>query len=214
VAPQVSKGEVNPVTGLPEEETTELETDIMLEDGQGMVIGGLIQETDSTVQSKVPYLGDVKGVGWLFRKSEITKQRVEIIVTLIPRIQPYDCEYQVYEQGELVRAGVPLFNGPLVRNYRPWDAILPDGKRVYKPLIPPKKKYMRRPDDFRELTSEYVIPPQPLPQQRFCDEGCRTGGPLHSLRHPEEAFLSEEALPTPDEATMDDTGPEFISDQN
>ena len=135
-------------------------------------------------------------------------------MTLIPRIQPYDCEYQSYEQGELVRAGVPLFNGALVRNYRPWDAILPDGKRVYKPLIPPKKKYMRRPDDFRELTSEYVIPPQPLPQQRFCDEGCRTGESLRSLRHPEEAFLSEEGLPAPEEATTHDTDPEIISDQN
>jgi type II secretory pathway component GspD/PulD (secretin) len=213
VKPEVSKGEVNPETGLPEEETTELETDVMLEDGQGMVIGGLIQESDSTVQSKVPYLGDVKGVGWLFRKSEITKQRVEIIVALVPRIQPYDTEYQAYEQGELVRAGVPLFNGPLNRNYRPWDAILPDGKRVYNPLIPKKKKYLRRPDDFRELTSDYVIPPQPLPQQRFYDEACETEL-LPTLRHPERAFLSEEAMHVPAAADASGADVEIISDQN
>ena len=139
VKPEVSTGEVNPETGLPEESTTELETDVMLEDGQGMVIGGLIKETDSVVQRKMPYLGDVKGLGWFFRHSEVTKERVEIIVALVPRIQPYDAQWQAFEQGELVKAGVPLFHGqhgPLKRAYRPWDPILPDGKRVYRPLIP------------------------------------------------------------------------------
>jgi len=213
VKPEVSKGEVNPVTGLPEEETTELETDIMLDDGQGMVIGGLIQETDSVVQSKVPYLGEVKGVGWLFRKSEVTKQRVEIIIALVPRIQPYDAEWQAFEQGELVRAGVPLYNGPLNRNYRPWEPILPDGKRVSRPLIP--KKHGRRPiSDFHELTSEYVVPRQPLPQQRFYGEACELEGPMPTLMHPEGAFLSDETLPMPDVDDRAVKGGEVITDQN
>ena len=77
VKPEVSKGAVNPETGLPERQTTELETDVMLNDGQGMIIGGLIKENDSVTQSKVPYLGNVKGVGWLFRRSEVTKERVK-----------------------------------------------------------------------------------------------------------------------------------------
>ena len=47
VRPEVSKGAVNPDTGLPESQTAELETDVMLNDGQGMVIGGLIKENDS-----------------------------------------------------------------------------------------------------------------------------------------------------------------------
>lgn len=213
VKPEVSKGEVNPVTGLPEEETTELETDIMLDDGQGMVIGGLIQETDSVQQSKIPYLGEVKGVGWLFRKSEVTKQRVEIIIALVPRIQPYDAEWQAFEQGELVRAGVPLYNGPLNRNYRPWEPILPDGKRVYRPLIP--KKHGRRPiSNFNELTSEYVVPPQPLPRQSFYGERCEADGPMPTLMQPEGEFLSEETLPMPDVNDRALERGEIISDQN
>jgi hypothetical protein len=213
VKPEVSKGEVNPVTGLPEEETTELETDIMLEDGQGMVIGGLIQETDSVVQSKVPYLGEVKGVGWLFRKSEVTKQRVEIIIALVPRIQPYDAEWQAFEQGELVRTGVPLYNGRLNRNYRPWEPILPDGKRVYRPLIP--KKQGRRPiSNFQELTSEYVVPPQPLPRQRFYGDICESDGPAPLLMQPEGAFLSEEALMTLDADGRAVESGEIITDQD
>ena len=130
VKPEVSKGNVNPSTGLPESQTTELETDVMLRDNQGMVIGGLIKEEDHVAQNKVPYLGNVKGVGFLFRRSEVTKKRSEIIVALVPRIQPYNCQYHDFEQGELVKASVPLMHGALKRTDRPWDPVLPDGKRV------------------------------------------------------------------------------------
>ncbi len=136
IKPEVSTGEVSSDTGLPDSHTAELETDVMLADGQGMIIGGLIKENDKTIQSKVPYLGNVKGLGWLFRHSEITKERDEIIVALVPRVQPYDPKWQAFEQGELVKASVPLFHGPLCRTDRPWDPVLPDGKRVQYPLVP------------------------------------------------------------------------------
>jgi hypothetical protein len=47
IMPEVSSGDVNPDTGLPEEQTTELQTDVMLASGQGVVIGGLIKENDN-----------------------------------------------------------------------------------------------------------------------------------------------------------------------
>ena len=87
---------------------------MLLNDGQGMIIGGLINESDDVKQEKVPYFGNVKGVGFLFRRSEVTKKRTEIIVALVPRIQPYNCEYHDFEQGELVKASVPLTARPAV----------------------------------------------------------------------------------------------------
>ncbi len=59
VRPEVSSGRINPQTSLPEEETTEVELAVMLPDGRGMVIGGLIKETDIDSQGKVPMLGDL-----------------------------------------------------------------------------------------------------------------------------------------------------------
>jgi hypothetical protein len=212
VKPEVSKGEVNPDTGLPEEETSELETSVMLDDGQGMIIGGLIQENDSVTQSKVPYLGEVKGIGWLFRRTEVVKERVEIIVALVPRIQPYDAEWQEYEQGEIVRATVPLFEGPLKRTYRPWEPILPDGKRVYKPLVPKKKRYGFT-GPYSSVASEYLVTPYPLPRQNFYGDRCQSEEPLPALRYPERAFLSEEALPAPDVDGREEPR-SVISDQN
>jgi hypothetical protein len=187
VKPEVSDGAVSEKTGLPSSKTAELETDVMLRDGEGMIIGGLIREEDRTEQKKVPYLGEVKGLGWFFRDSTVVKQRDEVVIGLVPRIQPYSQQYYDYEQGELVKAGVPLFDGPLVRNDRPWDPILPDGKRVYRRLLPWQNRGDYWPNRYGS-NAEYVIPPQPLPQQKFYAPPC---GPQP------QPLLSDEALPVP-----------------
>jgi hypothetical protein len=171
VAPEVSEvSGQRPSPDLPPDtSTTELETDVMLEDGQGMVIGGLIKEADTTAQSKIPYLGDMRGVGWLFRHSGVTKERQEIIVAIVPRIQPYEPQWQAFEQGELARAQTPLFDGPLCRSERPWEPVLPDGTRVAKPLIPPPptRPYIDRTRDCVTPTPHYYVPRRPYPEQHF-----------------------------------------------
>jgi hypothetical protein len=212
VMPEVSTGEVNPETGLPEESTTELTTDVMLRDGQGMVIGGLIKETDSVSQNKVPILGDVKGLGWFFRRSEVTKERVEIIVTLVPRIQPYEPCYQEFEQGELVKAGVPLMQGPLCRTHRPWDPVLPDGERVYRPILPWKPLHTRRLPSIAP-TSEYIVAPTPLPQQHFYLNTCPPGVQAPAISPLRSAFLSDEALSTRQENGAATHGPTIIRER-
>jgi type II secretory pathway component GspD/PulD (secretin) len=196
VKPEVSRGEVNPDTGLPEEETTELETDVMLEDGQGMVIGGLIKESDSVVQSKVPYLGDVRYLGWFFRRSEVVKKRVEVIIALVPRVQPYNSEWQAFEQGELVKAGVPLMDGPLCRTNRPWDPVLPDGCRVTKPLIPRQPLCPPERPGYPRGT-DYYVPRHPLPEQRYAGDRCELMPGHDGAARPAAPFLSDESLPPP-----------------
>jgi type IV pilus assembly protein PilQ len=197
VKPEVSDGKVNPDTGLPESNTAELETDVMLADGQGMIIGGLIKENDSTTQSKIPWLGNVRGVGWLFRQSDVKKDRNEIIVALVPRVQPYDAKYQAFEQGELVKASVPLFHGPLCRTDRPWDPVLPDGKRVQYPLIPPKHRAAKT-GYYHDEMPDYVVPPDPMPEQHFYGNGqdCEPSQP-HLEPLLSDPFSSEQELPLP-----------------
>lgn len=126
VKPEISSGQVNPATGLPEEETTEVETDVLLNNGEGMVIGGLIQETDDIVQSKIPWLGDLWLVGKLFQRSETKKRRSEIVIALIPHVVPITAECQAIEHEELERVATPLYFGPLQRMPRPWEPRLPD----------------------------------------------------------------------------------------
>jgi hypothetical protein len=183
---------------------TTLETDVMLNDNQGMVIGGLINEVDQTNQSKIPYLGNVRGIGFLFRRSVVEKKRQELIVALVPRIQPYDKQYHDFEQGEIVKASVPLFHGPLCRTDRPWDAILPDGKRVSYPCIP-KKRTEPPFGYFHDLGPRYEIPPTPLPREELCESPCVLA-PL-----PAGGAYPEEVVPTPPGAEST-SGGEIISD--
>ncbi len=126
VKPKVSTGQVDATTGLPSEDTTEVETDILLNNGQGMVIGGLIQESDSINQSKIPWFGDLPYVGILFTKRQVVKERSEIIVTLVPRILPYTPMIAEREHGEFMRTQERLTEGPLNRVPRPYEARLYD----------------------------------------------------------------------------------------
>jgi type II secretory pathway component GspD/PulD (secretin) len=126
VYPQVSSGRINPDTELPEEETTEVQTNVMLHDGQGIVIGGLIKEKDSDIQQKIPFLGNLPYVGLLFQERTRETQRTEVIIALLPRVLPYAPCAAAVDQLETIRATTPLFHGPLRRCPRPWEPTLRD----------------------------------------------------------------------------------------
>lgn len=130
VKPEVSGGTINPTTGLPDKDTTEVETTLMLKDGQAMIIGGLIQEEDIETQSKVPYLGDMWKIGRLFQQRNVVRKRSEIIITLVPHILPLQGEIACKEQTDVSRATTPLLQGPLNRmDRRVWEPELPDAIR-------------------------------------------------------------------------------------
>ena len=72
---------------LPVTSNQEAETNVMVEDGKTLVIGGLI--TDQTVISvtKVPVLGDIPWLGdLLFKNTNTTKTRKEVLIFLTPHI--------------------------------------------------------------------------------------------------------------------------------
>ena len=126
IKPKVSTGTISPDTGLPSEKTSEVETDVMVCDGQGIVIGGLIQETDSNVQSKLPFFGNIPYVGILFQKRQVIKGRREIIVTLRPQVQPYNPIMQTVQDEKVFRSEQPLTQGAICRFPRPWEPRLKD----------------------------------------------------------------------------------------
>jgi len=126
VQPEVSSGQINPDTELPEEETTEVQTSLMLPDGYGMVIGGLIQEEDVDTQQKIPLLGDLWVVGRLFQNRKLKRRRTEIIITLVPHVVPYSPGREQLECEQFQRAATPLVYGPLRENPRPGEARMPD----------------------------------------------------------------------------------------
>jgi type II secretory pathway component GspD/PulD (secretin) len=84
VRPEVSSGSVQ--DGIPSKKTTEVSTQMVAEDGQAILIAGLIKATDGKRRIGVPLLGDVPGIGKLFSSSETTSGATETIVMITPRI--------------------------------------------------------------------------------------------------------------------------------
>ena len=126
IRPKVSSGQINPNTELPEERTTEVETNAFLSDGQGIVIGGLISEETSVDQSKLAVLGDIPYAGALFQQRGEKRLRKEIIVAIMPHLLPYNCQLQAQNDEEVCRARDSLTYGPLCKNPRPYEPRLPD----------------------------------------------------------------------------------------
>ena len=59
---------------------------IRLRDNQTLILSGIIQDTDRTTVTKVPILGDLPIIGSLFRSTNKSNQRQEVIVLLTPQI--------------------------------------------------------------------------------------------------------------------------------
>ena len=63
-----------------------IKTSVLVDDGGILVLGGLIQEEVSDSQSKVPFLGDIPVLGFLFRSENTTKTKANLMVFLRPSI--------------------------------------------------------------------------------------------------------------------------------
>jgi type II secretory pathway component GspD/PulD (secretin) len=61
-------------------------TSVAVKDGETVVIGGLITTTETQAESKVPLLGDIPGVGVLFRTTTRTKNKTELLIALTPHV--------------------------------------------------------------------------------------------------------------------------------
>jgi general secretion pathway protein D len=61
-------------------------TSIVVKDKETIVIGGLIQDTEDENIQKVPFLGDIPGLGWLFKTKTKTRKKTNLMILLTPRI--------------------------------------------------------------------------------------------------------------------------------
>ena len=80
---------------------------VVVADGQTVVIAGLIGEVTGTQENKVPFLGDIPVIGWLFKSTSETVRRTNLIIMLTPHIirNPADLESEsIYRRGDFTHA--------------------------------------------------------------------------------------------------------------
>jgi type II secretory pathway component GspD/PulD (secretin) len=85
IYPKDSTAQLN-VDKVPDETVTQVRTNVIVKDGETIVIGGLFRDVVTTGRSQVPLLGDLPLVGGLFRGTNDRTERQEVIVLLTPHI--------------------------------------------------------------------------------------------------------------------------------
>jgi type IV pilus assembly protein PilQ len=66
----------------------EVNTAVLIEDGQTVVIGGVYEFKDQQDMSKVPFLADIPIIGNLFKKRGRTKSKAELLIFVTPKVLP------------------------------------------------------------------------------------------------------------------------------
>jgi general secretion pathway protein D len=109
-------------SGNPTIQVRKIQSRVNIVSGQTVVLGGLIQDSDSRSRNKVPLLGDVPVLGHLFRSTDDQGQRTELLVFLTPKIirNPEDAR----RVSEELRARMRSF-APLVRETPPAPSPAP-----------------------------------------------------------------------------------------
>ena len=59
---------------------------MLVDNGQTVVLGGIYEITKSNTITKVPGLGDIPGIGVLFRKTTRNNNKAELLIFVTPRI--------------------------------------------------------------------------------------------------------------------------------
>ena len=102
--------------------TRSIATQVAVQSGETVLLGGLIRQDDTNTTSQVPYLGRIPGLGWLFGATSRSKGRTELIVLITPRVVSSNSEARM-----------------VTDQYRDQMRLMTD------PILPPAKIERQRP---------------------------------------------------------------------
>jgi type IV pilus assembly protein PilQ len=83
----ITKNDVDTITdGVPSVATNEAETELLINDGDTIVIGGIIKKTENVVENAFPGLSKIPILGWLFKNKSKDLEHNELLIFITPRI--------------------------------------------------------------------------------------------------------------------------------
>jgi type II secretory pathway component GspD/PulD (secretin) len=117
---------------VPSFETREVNTTVMIPSGNTLVMGGLIQDNVHQQNSKVPLLGDIPGLGYLFRSDSKTRTKSNLIIFLTPTIVE-DEDFQP-TKSNFLKTRVPV-KDTVEGDWSAWDSGKPKEWSKKKPAL-------------------------------------------------------------------------------
>jgi len=145
---QLSSSEVtiSPGVNVPIINQRKATTTVSVQNGQSVIIGGLIATSDDRRRSKVPFLGNIPYLGVLFRSSHSTSDRKELLIILTPQLLLNADDGRRLTQDELRRTTIK-------------DEIRRDKlqQQILQPILP---YFDPVPLTNAPATNEIVLPPK------------------------------------------------------
>ncbi len=74
------------VQGTPSIDTKRVNTQVLCDNGDTIVLGGIFEQTTRTTVEKVPFLGDIPVVGYLFKRTSRQDDKTELLIFVTPKI--------------------------------------------------------------------------------------------------------------------------------
>ncbi len=74
------------VGGIPTIDTKQATTDVIIKDGETLVIGGIFKKTEQVSEGGVPLLSKIPILGWLFKKKRESEDTNELLIFITPRV--------------------------------------------------------------------------------------------------------------------------------
>ena len=72
--------------GIPVIDTTRINTQVLVDDGETVVLGGIFTSVETSTETKTPFLGDIPYVGRLFKRTVDTNEKTELLIFITPRL--------------------------------------------------------------------------------------------------------------------------------
>ncbi len=100
---KAGQGDPNSGVGLPTTTRTAI-TEVMVRDRDTIAMGGLLRDREVVTNNKIPLLGDIPVLGWLFKNKSRQVEKVNILFFMTPKIlAPYAKTASVNTKGVLTR---------------------------------------------------------------------------------------------------------------
>ncbi len=64
----------------------EIKTNLVVKNGDTAVLGGLVRDQESVTEQKIPLLGDIPVLGWLFKSKSVDNDKINLVVFMTPKI--------------------------------------------------------------------------------------------------------------------------------
>ena len=107
VNPQAPSIPISAGVNAPVIDTRSANTVAVTPDGQTVILGGMMQTTKLSSVNKIPLLGDIPGLGALFRRTVKSDTQTELIIFLTPHIIQSPTQLASLEEKQKARASVP-----------------------------------------------------------------------------------------------------------